>query len=149
VADRHFRGCSSPGTGSTVSLSRPRARRSDALRGDLIPKPPLHRYGVDVIALPLPLCRHLTPTGHGATAPTLRLGPLLHQRTGRLGTQSMPTNRTSLPLLFLINFDTRREMYRLLTSAVIPRPIAFVSSLSASGVRNLAPFRCFLFPTQR
>jgi flavin reductase (DIM6/NTAB) family NADH-FMN oxidoreductase RutF len=33
--------------------------------------------------------------------------------------------------------------YRLLAGAVVPRPIAFVSSLSASGVRNLAPFSFF------
>lgn len=29
----------------------------------------------------------------------------------------------------------------LLTSAVVPRPIALVSSLSANGVPNLSPFR--------
>jgi flavin reductase (DIM6/NTAB) family NADH-FMN oxidoreductase RutF len=33
--------------------------------------------------------------------------------------------------------------YRLLTSAVIPRPIGFVSSLSPEGVANLAPFSFF------
>lgn len=31
--------------------------------------------------------------------------------------------------------------YKLLTSAVVPRPVAFVSSLSKDGVPNLAPFR--------
>jgi len=36
-----------------------------------------------------------------------------------------------------------RESYQLLTSAIIPRPIAFVSTLSASGVPNLAPFSYF------
>ncbi|KAI0081303.1 hypothetical protein K474DRAFT_1656808 [Panus rudis PR-1116 ss-1] len=36
-----------------------------------------------------------------------------------------------------------REMYRLLTSSIIPRPIAFVSSLSADGVPNLAPMSYF------
>jgi flavin reductase (DIM6/NTAB) family NADH-FMN oxidoreductase RutF len=34
--------------------------------------------------------------------------------------------------------------YRFLISAVVPRPIAFVSSLSAKGVRNLAPFSYFM-----
>jgi len=34
-----------------------------------------------------------------------------------------------------------REVYPLLTSAIIPRPIAFVSSLSPDGKHNLAPFR--------
>ena len=33
--------------------------------------------------------------------------------------------------------------YRLLSGAVIPRPIAFVSTISLHGVRNLAPFSFF------
>lgn len=33
-----------------------------------------------------------------------------------------------------------RELYPLAISIVLPRPIAWVSSLSADGVRNLAPF---------
>ena len=33
--------------------------------------------------------------------------------------------------------------YRLLTRAVIPRPIGFISSISAGGVANLAPFSFF------
>jgi flavin reductase (DIM6/NTAB) family NADH-FMN oxidoreductase RutF len=36
-----------------------------------------------------------------------------------------------------------RDVYRLMLGAVVPRPIAFVSSLSAIGVRNLAPFSFF------
>ncbi|KAF9033251.1 hypothetical protein BDZ89DRAFT_1231438 [Hymenopellis radicata] len=40
-----------------------------------------------------------------------------------------------------------RDAYRLLTSAIIPRPIAFVSTLSEDGVPNLAPFRyCCIWP---
>ncbi|TFK44779.1 hypothetical protein BDQ12DRAFT_673569 [Crucibulum laeve] len=35
------------------------------------------------------------------------------------------------------------DTYRLLTSAIIPRPIAFVSSLSKNGEPNLAPFSYF------
>lgn len=34
-----------------------------------------------------------------------------------------------------------RDTYRLLTSAIVPRPIAFISSLSSDGIPNLAPFR--------
>jgi flavin reductase (DIM6/NTAB) family NADH-FMN oxidoreductase RutF len=34
-------------------------------------------------------------------------------------------------------------LYRLLTAIVIPRPIAFISTLSAAGQRNLAPFSFF------
>jgi flavin reductase (DIM6/NTAB) family NADH-FMN oxidoreductase RutF len=36
-----------------------------------------------------------------------------------------------------------REMYKLLIGAVVPRPIAWVMSLSATGVPNLAPFSYF------
>jgi flavin reductase (DIM6/NTAB) family NADH-FMN oxidoreductase RutF len=35
------------------------------------------------------------------------------------------------------------EAYALLTGCVVPRPIAFVSSLSKTGVANLAPFSFF------
>jgi flavin reductase (DIM6/NTAB) family NADH-FMN oxidoreductase RutF len=35
--------------------------------------------------------------------------------------------------------------YRLITGVVVPRPIAWVTSLSASGVVNLAPFSAFTF----
>ncbi|MEU4193407.1 flavin reductase family protein [Kribbella sp. NPDC026611] len=37
----------------------------------------------------------------------------------------------------------RREFYALLNSVVVPRPIAWVSSLSADGVLNLAPHSFF------
>ena len=35
-------------------------------------------------------------------------------------------------------------MYKLLIGSVVPRPIAWVSSLDAEGVRNLAPFSYFM-----
>lgn len=35
---------------------------------------------------------------------------------------------------------TPREMYKILIGSVIPRPIAFVSTLNSAGVGNLAPF---------
>jgi flavin reductase (DIM6/NTAB) family NADH-FMN oxidoreductase RutF len=37
----------------------------------------------------------------------------------------------------------RREVYRLLTGAVVPRPIGWASTVSASGITNLAPFSFF------
>ncbi len=37
------------------------------------------------------------------------------------------------------------KAYRLLSGMVVPRPIAWVTSLSASGVVNLAPFSAFTF----
>lgn len=42
-----------------------------------------------------------------------------------------------------IDFDpvemSRNDFYKLLTSTVVPRPIAWVSTVSADGVHNLAP----------
>ncbi len=37
----------------------------------------------------------------------------------------------------------RRAAYRLLISVIVPRPIAFVTSISADGRANLAPFSFF------
>src|SRR3990172_9251225 len=37
----------------------------------------------------------------------------------------------------------RRDNFKTLLSCVLPRPIAFVSTVSASGVPNLAPFSFF------
>jgi len=36
-----------------------------------------------------------------------------------------------------------RDIYKLMVGAIVPRPIAFVSSLGADGVPNLAPFSFF------
>lgn len=42
-----------------------------------------------------------------------------------------------------IDFDpaemSRNDFYKLLTSTVVPRPIAWVSTVSTDGVQNLAP----------
>jgi len=39
--------------------------------------------------------------------------------------------------------DSAGDIYRLMTAIIVPRPIAFVSSLSPGGARNLAPFSFF------
>jgi flavin reductase (DIM6/NTAB) family NADH-FMN oxidoreductase RutF len=36
-----------------------------------------------------------------------------------------------------------RDAYKLMIGSIVPRPIAFVSTVSAGGVRNLAPFSFF------
>lgn len=36
-----------------------------------------------------------------------------------------------------------RDVYKLLIGSVVPRPIGFISSISADGVRNLAPYSFF------
>ncbi len=38
---------------------------------------------------------------------------------------------------------TGRQNYQLLSGMVVPRPIAFVTSLSADGLLNAAPFAYF------
>ncbi len=44
--------------------------------------------------------------------------------------------------IYPTNLD-RRASHELLMSAVLPRPIAFVSTVGKDGVFNLAPFSCF------
>jgi len=39
--------------------------------------------------------------------------------------------------------------YKLLCGVVVPRPIAWVSTRSADGISNLAPFSCFTFVSHR
>jgi len=41
------------------------------------------------------------------------------------------------------------ETYRLMTGVVVPRPIAWVTTLSGDGVLNLAPFSCFTFVSNK
>jgi flavin reductase (DIM6/NTAB) family NADH-FMN oxidoreductase RutF len=47
----------------------------------------------------------------------------------------------------MLTYDPQQEsvqnIYKLMTGAIVPRPIAFVSSLDERGVRNLAPFSFF------
>jgi len=38
----------------------------------------------------------------------------------------------------------KRQIYRLMTGAVVPRPIGWASTLSTKGVANLAPFSFFM-----
>lgn len=59
------------------------------------------------------------------------------------GTRTRFGEKVTLPSLALKRLiaASYRETYRFLTSAIVPRPIAFVSSLSADGIPNLAPFR--------
>jgi len=39
--------------------------------------------------------------------------------------------------------ETVQNVYKLLIGSIVPRPIAFVSSIDAHGIRNLAPFSFF------
>lgn len=40
-------------------------------------------------------------------------------------------------------------LYRLISGVVVPRPIAWVTTLSEAGVANLAPFSCFTFVSNK
>jgi flavin reductase (DIM6/NTAB) family NADH-FMN oxidoreductase RutF len=44
---------------------------------------------------------------------------------------------------------TPEATYRLMSGIVVPRPIAWITSLSESGVVNLAPFSCFTFVSNK
>ena len=46
-------------------------------------------------------------------------------------------------MLFDPREKSHRDVYHFLVSAVVPRPIAFVSTVSAAGAPNLAPFSYF------
>ncbi|MBX3456715.1 flavin reductase family protein [Ferrovibrio sp.] len=41
------------------------------------------------------------------------------------------------------------DIYKLMTGIVVPRPIAWITTLSADGVLNLAPFSCFTFVSSK
>jgi len=47
------------------------------------------------------------------------------------------------------NHLTPEATYRLLSGIVVPRPIAWITTLSESGVINLAPFSCFTFVSNK
>lgn len=44
---------------------------------------------------------------------------------------------------FLTDSLTKKQSYKLMTGAIVPRPIAWVSTVSESGTYNLAPFSFF------
>ncbi len=54
--------------------------------------------------------------------------------------RDVPESFVTVPMVDL----SPREAYALLTAAIAPRPIAFVSTVSANGVANLAPFSFFM-----
>lgn len=61
----------------------------------------------------------------------------------------MPDSFTSPPRELAASLEVapgewaQRDFYHLMTSLVIPRPIGWMSTISASGVRNLAPYSYF------
>ncbi|RIL09274.1 MAG: hypothetical protein DCC75_06880 [Proteobacteria bacterium] len=59
-----------------------------------------------------------------------------------------PGDKIESPVNEMVLFDSttldQPQMYKLLIGAVIPRPIAFVSTQSSAGVGNLSPFSFFM-----
>lgn len=57
------------------------------------------------------------------------------------------TPETSQPCESMLAFDpgahTPQGFYKLMTGSIVPRPIAFVSTVDTNGVHNLAPFSFF------
>lgn len=55
-----------------------------------------------------------------------------------------PPDRLTEPLELAAGDWPALELYRLLTGLVVPRPIAWVSTVAADGVRNVAPHSYFM-----
>ncbi|PPQ79951.1 hypothetical protein CVT25_003023 [Psilocybe cyanescens] len=76
------------------------------------------------------------------SAPTWCLGDGLSHNSELWQKEILDSKRKSWDFTkSLADSEGRRDSYRILTSAIIPRPIALVSTLSEDGVPNLAPFR--------
>src|ERR1700677_4764580 len=55
-----------------------------------------------------------------------------------------PANAFHSPMLSLNPADCEtRQVYKLMTGIIVPRPIALVSTVDRQGLRNLAPFSFF------
>jgi flavin reductase (DIM6/NTAB) family NADH-FMN oxidoreductase RutF len=85
---------------------------------------------------------------------TLPRPPFAHDKSGFTLTHPpapswTPGSGGSAPAAQHLSIDpyspsrTPAENYRLLVSGIVPRPIGFVSTVSPSGTRNLAPFSYF------
>ncbi|MEU9338264.1 flavin reductase family protein [Streptomyces sp. NPDC048290] len=59
------------------------------------------------------------------------------------GRPPVPPERLDRPLELSADAWPVRDVYHLLTALVVPRPIAWVSTLSPGGVRNVAPHSYF------
>lgn len=61
--------------------------------------------------------------------------------------QWTPGQKINSPVDKMVTYDisqiTAQDSYKLLIGAVVPRPIAFISTISSDGKRNLAPFSFF------
>jgi flavin reductase (DIM6/NTAB) family NADH-FMN oxidoreductase RutF len=65
------------------------------------------------------------------------------ERLAMAGSHDAPPHALDRPLEVGPEDWTMREFYQMMTALVIPRPIGWMSTVSASGVRNLAPYSYF------
>ncbi len=54
-----------------------------------------------------------------------------------------PPNTLDRPLEVGLQDWSRQEFYQLMTALVIPRPVGWISTISASGINNVAPYSYF------
>ena len=60
-----------------------------------------------------------------------------------MASHNAPPPKLDRPLEVGQNDWSRRDFYLLMSALIIPRPIGWISTISASGIRNLAPYSCF------
>jgi flavin reductase (DIM6/NTAB) family NADH-FMN oxidoreductase RutF len=73
-----------------------------------------------------------------------RLPPDIEQeRTFMTASHLAPPLRLDRPLEVGQRDWSQREFYLLMSGLVIPRPIGWISTISAAGIRNVAPYSCF------
>jgi len=73
---------------------------------------------------------------------TWKLGEGLKDDGGGMASQWKEDEKLGWKTLKMDEME-KVDIYKMLTSAVVPRPVAFVSTLSPSGEPNLAPFSYF------
>ncbi|MEZ4836037.1 MAG: flavin reductase [Caldilineaceae bacterium] len=77
-------------------------------------------------------------------ASVISIGTRTTHYTPRSTHQSKPNSPNgATPMILNPNDMPERERYKLVTGTVVPRPIAWVSSVNAQGQANLAPFSFF------
>lgn len=76
-----------------------------------------------------------------------RLDPLT--RPGPLARMSHPLFPGTTAMHIAASTLAPEATYRLLSGIVVPRPIAWITTMSADGIVNLAPFSCFTFVSNK
>jgi flavin reductase (DIM6/NTAB) family NADH-FMN oxidoreductase RutF len=67
----------------------------------------------------------------------------IQERTNMTASHDVPPFRLDRPLEVGQRDWSQREFYLLMAALIIPRPVGWISTISAAGTRNLAPYSCF------